>query len=190
MSKITVFVARSVRTMDPGRPLAQAVAVMDGRVLSTGTLESMQPWLSRHEYVIDRTLEDKVILPGLIDPHTHFSISAGYMALVYVGPIESPGPSGMNPAVTSVDGILQTLRRLHENEPDRTKPLVAWGLDPAIQGGHLHRDMLDAISNERPIWVIAYAPHFVYVNSAVIALSGIAPDTRMHGVERYADGRR
>ena len=86
MSKVTVYVARRVRTMDPGRPLAQAVAVMDGKVLSTGTLESMQPWLSRHDYTIDRTFEDKIILPGLIDPHTHFSISAGYLALVYVGP--------------------------------------------------------------------------------------------------------
>ena len=189
MSKVTVYVARRVRTMDPGRPLAEAVAVMDGKVLSTGTLESMQPWLSRHEHVIDRTLQDKVILPGLIDPHTHFSISAGYLALVYVGPIESPGPSGLNPAVDSIDGILRTLQRVHDAEPDRAKPLVAWGLDPALQGGHLHRDLLDAISAERPIWVIAYAPHFVYVNSAAIARSGIPDDTTMHGVQRYPDSR-
>lgn len=189
MSKVTVYTARRVRTLDPGRPVAQAVAVMDGRVLSTGTVESMQPWLSRHEHVIDRRLEDKVILPGLIDPHTHFSISAGYLCLVYVGPIESPGPTGMNPAVASIDGILATLRRVHEGESDLAKPLVAWGLDPALQGGHLHRDLLDAISTERPIWVIAYAPHFIYVNSAAIARSQIPADTPMHGVERYADGR-
>lgn len=189
MSKVTVYTARRVRTMDPGRPLAQAVAVMDGKVLSTGTLESMQPWLSRHDYTIDRTFEDKVILPGLIDPHTHFSISAGYLALVYVGPIESPGPQGLNPAVTSIDEVLATLKAAHEKEPDLDKPLIAWGLDPAVQGGHLHRDLLDAISTERPIWVIAYAPHFVYVNSAAIARSKVTPDTTLHGVERYPDGR-
>ena len=158
MSRSTVYTARRVRTMDPGRPIAQAVAVMDGKVLSTGTLESMQPWLTRHEHVIDRTLQDKVILPGLIDPHTHFSISAGYLALEYVGPIDSPGPQGVNPAVASVQEVLVALRRAHEREPDRAKPLVAWGLDPAVQGGHLDRDQLDAISTERPIWVIAYAP--------------------------------
>ncbi len=166
MSKVTVYLARRVRTMDPGRPIAQAVAVMDGRVLSTGTLESMQPWLSRLDHVIDDTLKDKVILPGLIDPHTHFSISAGYLGLVYIGPIESPGPAGMNPALGSIEEVLTTLRRAHDAEPDLSKPLIAWGLDPAIQGGHLHRDLLDAISTERPIWVIAYAPHFIYVNSA------------------------
>ncbi|MCA0241665.1 MAG: amidohydrolase [Proteobacteria bacterium] len=189
MSKVTVYVARRVRTMDPGRPLAQAVAVMDGKVLSTGTLESMQPWLSRHEHVIDRTLQDQVILPGLIDPHTHFSMSAGYLALVYIGPIEAPGADGMVPAADTLDDVMRTLQRAHDDEPDRSKPLVAWGLDPALHGGHLHRDMLDAISRERPIWVIAYAPHFIYVNSAALARSGVPDDTTIHGVLRYDDGR-
>ena len=43
MGTITVFPARKVVTMDPGRPVAEAVAVMDGKVLSTGSLRSMQP---------------------------------------------------------------------------------------------------------------------------------------------------
>jgi predicted amidohydrolase YtcJ len=189
MSRITVYVARKVRTLDPGRPEAQAVAVMDGRVVSTGTLESMQPWLSRHEYVIDETLKDKVILPGFIDPHTHFTMSAGYLALHYIGPIESPGPKGMNPALLTHLDIINKLTQVHRDEKDPAKPLVAWGLDPAMQGGHLHRDELDRISALRPMWVISYAPHFVYVNSAALERSGIAADTTMHGVERYPDGR-
>jgi len=189
MGRITVYVARKVRTLDPGRPEAQAVAVMDGRVVSTGTLESMRPWLSRHEHVIDETLKDKVILPGFIDPHTHFTMSAGYLALHYIGPIESPGPQGMNPALLTHADIIAKLTRAHRDETDPEKPLVAWGLDPAMQGGHLHRDELDAISTERPMWVISYAPHFVYVNSAALERSGIKADTTMHGVERYPDGR-
>ena len=189
MSKITVYVARRVRTMDPGRPVAEAVAVMDGKVVSTGTLESMRPWLSRHEHVIDETLKDKVILPGLIDPHTHFSMSAGYLALHYIGPIESPGPQGMNPALLTHEQVMAKLRSAHQAEKDPAKPLIAWGLDPAIQGGHLHLDELDTISAERPMWVISYAPHFVYVNSAALRLSGIKPDTKIHGVQRYPDGR-
>jgi len=43
MSKITVFTARRVVTMDPGRPVAEAIAVMDGKVVSTGTIETMKP---------------------------------------------------------------------------------------------------------------------------------------------------
>jgi hypothetical protein len=189
MGKITVFRARKVVTMDPGRPLAEAIAVRDGRIVSTGTLESMRPWLSRHEHVIDDTLRDKVILPGLIDPHTHFGMSSGFMALHYVGPIESQGPHGMNPAIHTHEGVVAKLREVHRDEADARKPVIAWGLDPALQGGHLHRDELDAIAGERPIWVISYAPHFVYVNSAALARIGIDDKSEVHGVQRYADGR-
>ena len=189
MSKITVFTARRVVTMDPGRPVAEAIAVMDGKVVSTGTIETMKPWLSRHEHTIDRTLEGKVILPGLIDPHTHFTMSAGYLMLHYIGPIDSPGPKGINPALLTHEQVIAKLRAAHAGEKDPKKPLIAWGLDPAIQGGHLHRDELDAISKDRPMWVISYAPHFFYLNSAAIEFTGIKQDTTVHGVERYPDGR-
>ena len=167
MSKITVFTARKVVTMDPGRPIAEAIAVMDGRVLSTGSIESMQPWLTRNEYVIDETLKDKVVLPGLIDPHTHFSVSSSYLALNYIGPIDSPGPDGTNPGLPTREAVTAKLRAVHESETDPSKPVIAWGLDPALQGGHLHRDELDEIFHGRPVWVISYAPHFVYLNQSM-----------------------
>jgi predicted amidohydrolase YtcJ len=189
MDPITVFPARKVVTMDPGRPVAEAIAVMDGKVLSTGSLISMQPWLSRHEHVIDRTLKEKIVLPGFIDPHTHFAMSSGFLAMPYVGPIESPGPSGINRASLTHEAVIASLRDADREQTDPTKPLVAWGLDPALQGGHLHRDELDAITRGRPIWVIAYAPHFVYLNSAALARSGVPDSTVVHGVQRYGDGR-
>jgi predicted amidohydrolase YtcJ len=189
VAKITVYRARRVVTMDPGRPHAEAIAVMDGKVVSTGSVASMRPWLERHEHVIDDTLAGKVILPGLIDPHTHFGMSAGFLALAYIGPIESPGPHGMNAALRTHEEVMAKLRAAHRAEADPGKPLVAWGLDPAQQGGHLHRDELDTITRERPIWVISYAPHFVYVNDAALRRIGLAADTTVHGVERYPDGR-
>ncbi len=44
-----MYTAKTIYTMDPGRPEANAVAVLDGKVLSTGTLESTKPWLSRYK---------------------------------------------------------------------------------------------------------------------------------------------
>jgi hypothetical protein len=91
---ITVYTAKKIYTMDPGRPEANAIAVLDGKVLSTGTIESMKPWLSRYKYTVDDTLKDKIIFPGFIEPHTHFYMSAGFMALSYIGSIELPNPAG------------------------------------------------------------------------------------------------
>jgi imidazolonepropionase-like amidohydrolase len=68
---ITVFVAKKVVTMDPSQPAATAVAVRDGRILSVGSLDDMQPWLKSAPASIDRTFADKILFPGFIEPHGH-----------------------------------------------------------------------------------------------------------------------
>jgi predicted amidohydrolase YtcJ len=189
MSDITVFVARRIITMDPGRPTASAIAVRDGRILSLGTIESMQPWLRRYSHTIDETFADLVLLPGFIDPHTHLSQSGAYMFLNYVGPIPSPGPDGINPALPTREAVMARLRELEAEIRPASEPLFAWGFDPGMQGGHLHRDELDLISRQRPVAILSYAPHFVYANSAMLRLLGADESLQMHGVGRYADGR-
>jgi predicted amidohydrolase YtcJ len=189
---ITVYKAKKIYTMDPGRPEADAIAVLDGKVLSTGTMESMKPWLSRYKYKVDDTLKDKVILPGFIEPHTHFWMSAGFMGLKYIGPIASPNPAGgMYAPVHSYEEVLERLRQFDKEEKDPTKPIIAYGFDPAQQGGTLNREILDKISSTRPLWVIAFAPHFVYTNTPalkIIEKTGVGPDTKIHGVQKNPDG--
>ena len=62
MSDITVFEAKRIITMDPGRPTASAVAVRDGRILSVGTRETMRPWLDRYPHTVDKTFADRILL--------------------------------------------------------------------------------------------------------------------------------
>ncbi|MFQ3315733.1 MAG: putative amidohydrolase YtcJ [Candidatus Poriferisodalaceae bacterium] len=186
---ITVFPAAQIHTMDPGRPHASAVAVADGRIVSTGTIKSMQPWLRRNTYEIDDRYADKIIFPGFIDPHTHLRYSGVYMGLNYVGPIDSASPTGLRKGLPTRDAVRNQLRSLVSEHDDSSKPLTAWGYDPASQEGHLDRDMLDAISDTIPLWVVAYAPHIVYVNSPMLKLIGVDEDSIGHGLGRYPDGR-
>ena len=185
---ITVFTARKVYTMDPGRPEASAVAVLDGKVLSTGTLESMKPWLSRYGYTVDNSLADKIIAPGFIEPHSHMYMSAGFMSVTCIGPLDWPGRNGMQKASPTHADVLATLKKAHEDEADPNKPIIAWGLDRANHGGELNRDELDAITTERPIYVIGFAPHYVFLNSPAIEETGVKSDTTIHGVFKKEDG--
>jgi predicted amidohydrolase YtcJ len=185
---ITVFTAKKIYTMDPGRPEATAIAVLDGKVLSTGTLESMTPWLSRYEHTVDDSLGDKIILPGFIEPHSHMYMSAGFMSVTYIGPLEWPGRNGMQAASPKHADVLATLTAAHEALNDPNEPLLAWGFDPANHGGKLDRDELDSISKDRPIYVIGFAPHFAYLNSAAIEATGVTRETDIHGVFKNEDG--
>ena len=48
--------------------------------------------------------------------------------------------------------------------------------------------MLDEISTDVPIWVIAYAPHVIHTNTPMINQIGVDEDTRLHGLVRFPDG--
>jgi predicted amidohydrolase YtcJ len=181
--------------MDPGRAEATAVAVADGKIVSVGSLESLQPWLRRVPHDVDDSFADKVLMPGFIDPHTHLRLSGTYMGIEYLGPIDSTDTYGRAVrGLATRDTVLARISELVAARADAasaapTKPIVAWGYDPGMQAGHLDRDMLDAISTEIPIWVMAYAPHIVYTNSPMIQRIGVDEESRVHGLGRFADGR-
>ena len=67
MDKLKVLTAKRIHTMDQGRPQADAVAIADGKIVSVGSLSTMQPWLKRYDHEIDDSFADKIILPGFIE---------------------------------------------------------------------------------------------------------------------------
>ena len=195
MDKLKVLKAARIHTMDQGRPVADTVAIADGKIVSVGTLASMAPWLRRYPHEIDDSFADRFILPGFIDPHTHLRLSGIYMGLNYVGPIASTDPRGRSvPSLPDRAAVLERLKVMVDglNEPagnEQAAPILAWGYDPGMQGGHLDRDMLDAISTEVPIWVMCYAPHIIYTNTPMLEQAGVNEESRIHGLGRFPDGR-
>ncbi|WP_224363666.1 amidohydrolase [Hyalangium versicolor] len=70
-SSTTVYVAHRIRTLDPARPLAEALAVRDGKVLATGNRDEVLSAAGSDARVVD--LGDATIVPGLTDGHGHLA---------------------------------------------------------------------------------------------------------------------
>ena len=66
LPEITIYTAKDIVTLDPGRPSANAVAVVGDRILGTGDLESLIERAGDQSYRVDTTFADKVIVPGFI----------------------------------------------------------------------------------------------------------------------------
>ncbi|MBN1205530.1 MAG: amidohydrolase [Myxococcaceae bacterium] len=83
-SSTTVYVARQVRTLDPERPRAEALAVRDGKVLATGTRDEVLAAAGGDARVVD--LGDATVVPGLTDAHGHLAgLGRGLSSVMLVG---------------------------------------------------------------------------------------------------------
>ena len=58
-----------IYTVDKNQPLAEALAVKDGRLLYVGSAHEVQAFIGPHTHVED--LGGRLVLPGLIDSHIH-----------------------------------------------------------------------------------------------------------------------
>lgn len=89
-----VLIAR-VRTMDPQRPLAEAMAVADGRILSVGSVAEVRSTAPAGTPVED--LGAATITPGLIDTHLH--LQRGGLKIIHD---MGPGPHALDEVVATM----------------------------------------------------------------------------------------
>ena len=148
--------------MDPTLPVAQALAVKDGRIVEVGGTDEIL-WLREGEYeLID--LGGRTVVPGFVDPHNHFSVGA-YDALW----------ADCRPARTIAD-VQRALR-----DGAATTPSGEWvravGYDHTLLGVHPTRHDLDAAVPDRPAIAVHLTHHQCVANSRALEAAGIARGT-------------
>jgi predicted amidohydrolase YtcJ len=161
---IHLLVNATVLTMDDSLPVAQALAVKDGRIVEVGGTDEIL-WLREDEYeVID--LDGRTVIPGFVDPHNHFSIGA----------FEVFWPDCR--AAVSVADLQHLLARAAADTP-----AGLWvrgvGYDHTRLPGRQHpvRGDLDAAVPDRPVLLMHYSHHQAVANSAALAAAGITRST-------------
>lgn len=172
---ITIYTAREIITLDDDRPSAQAVAVVNGRILAVGELANLEAQASGQPYKVDRTFEDKVIVPGFIAQHDHPMLAAITMSSEILSIEDWVLPGGTVPAVKDKEDFMRRLTSAHEALDDPQASLLSWGYHPYFFG-KLDRAQLDEISTERPIIVWERSCHDFVLNSAAVEASGLTEE--------------
>ncbi len=167
MSKITVFTAKRIRTMNPSLPAATAVAVRDGQIIEVGSLETMAPWLEAHQHAIDTSFAKHVLMPGFIDPHLHPTLGAILLPFHFITAMEWKLPDRVCAPVRGHNAYLNRLKEVEEGMNDQNEPLVTWGFHK-IWHGNVDRDALNSISPKRPVFVWQRSFHEIIMNDAAI----------------------
>lgn len=166
--ELTVYTARSIITMNPSWPRAEAVAVRDGRIVEVGTIDSLRPWLDAHPHHIDDRFAEAVLTPGFIDPHLHPTMAAVLLPMEFVTAMRWKLPWGTVEPTTTPEGFVDRLRALDRARPDPDEPLFVWGYHQ-LWHGEMSRALLDSVGGaERPICVWHRSFHELYLSTGFL----------------------
>jgi predicted amidohydrolase YtcJ len=182
--RITIYTAKTIVTLDPGTPAAEAVAVVNGKILGVGTLDEVRGWITNQEFEIDRRFQDAVIVPGFIESHMHPQFTGVLWEGVYVGRFDRIAPEGSSiQGLETKAAVIARLRNAAAQLPADGSWLVAWGYQPEFYGNSpLTRADLDPISNGHPIFVENLSMHIYYANSKAFYIAGITDKTDLAGI--------
>lgn len=188
--KITIYTAKTIVTLDSGTPTAQAVAVMNGKILGVGTLDEVRGWVTDQEVEIDRRFENAVIVPGFIEAHMHPQITGVLWQGVYIGRFDRTAPDGTPvKGLETKQAVLDRLREAAEKMPADGRWLIAWGYQPEFYNNSpLTRADLDPISKGHPFFIENLSMHIYYGNSKAFEIAGIKDDTDVVGIVKK-DGK-
>jgi predicted amidohydrolase YtcJ len=168
----TVYYNGDIITMEGDTPqYAEAVVEKEGKIAFVGSSdEAMKVAGAGHKMV---NLEGKTLLPGFIDPHSHFINSLGMSTQANC----SPSPVG---EADDVDGIIKALKDLkaEKNIPEG-ELIMGYGYDDTVmpEGKLLNRDDLDEAFPNNPVMVMHVSLHGAVLNSKALEQFGYSEKT-------------
>ena len=167
-----IYVNGEIVTVDQDNPAAQALAVRGGRITAVGDRdEVVAAQQGPNTRVVD--LDGAALLPGFIDPHSHYinSLTVANQVNVFAPPA---GPGADVPAIIAA---LNAFREAHPVPPGEM--LVAYGYDDTLMpaGRTLHKEDLDADFPDTPVLVGHVSMHGAVLNSAAMRKFGITAET-------------
>lgn len=176
MNADLIITGAPVYTAVPGRRLAEAVAVRDGRIVAVGAADQVASMVGPNTRRVD--LDGGLVLPGFQDSHVH------------------PDGGGMDMrrcALYDLHGrevYERTIRSYAEAHPEVPWILGGgWTLDDFPRGCP-HRSILDAVVPDRPAFLENRDGHGAWVNTKALEVAGITretPDPADGRIEREED---
>ena len=165
---------------------AEAVAIKDGKIVAVGADADVMK--AKGARTVVRDLGGKLLMPGFIDPHSHFidSLTMADRVNVSAPPV---GPASNPDQIVAALKAAATAKGLKPGEL-----LLGWGYDENLmpKGQPLSRDILDKAFPDNPVGIVHVSMHGAVMNSKAMEKFGYKdgmPTPEGGIILRKADGK-
>ena len=169
----SIYFGGDIVTVNDAQPTAEAIAIKDGKIVAVGSLAELTA-SSKGSATKMVDLGGKTLLPGFIDPHSHF---INGMAMEDQANVTAP-PVG--PASTAAEIVAELQRFATAKSKKPGDIILGYGYDDnMLPADHpLTRDDLDPAFPDNPVIVLHVSTHGAVLNSAALKKFGISAATK------------
>jgi predicted amidohydrolase YtcJ len=173
-----VLIHGKIHTEDPGRSVVQALAVRGNTIVAVGTDQAVSALVGPNTRTVD--LGGRVVLPGIIDAHTHPAQSS-----------QDLGKCSLDDKALAPSDIKTRVAACLKDQPGNPNQ---WFEVVMVNPSALTLSLadLDAMLSDRPLLLSGSDGHTVWANSPTLKLSHITADTKDPAgghIERDAAGQ-
>jgi hypothetical protein len=165
-----IYINGDIVTLDKANPEAEAVATWQGKIVAIGSTSQLQKLGGPRTKIVD--LGGKTLVPGLIEPHSHF---------ILYGPIALIRVDLSSPPVGQIKNMKELVEALSKRASVTAKGgwVSGFGYDDTTleENRHPTRYDLDKASADHPVFISHISGHFVSLNSKALLMAGINKDT-------------
>lgn len=167
----------AIHTADARNPVAEALAVRDGRFVFVGDAREAERWIGEATDVIE--LDRRAVIPGLIDGHVHLE-----SGLSLIRGVDLTGIADRD------EWMRRIAARAAELGPGAW--IVGGRWDHTLSGGEFPSlEELDPVTPENPVLLSDIDGHTAWANSLALEIAGVdatTPDPPGGRILRYASG--
>ena len=160
-----VIVNATIRTMDTNRPLADAVAVRENRIIAVGASKEIHPLAGKQTRVIDA--KGHLILPGFNDAHVHFPSGGFQLAGV-----------DLRDANTQPEFARRIGEFAKKLPPNRWIARGDWDHERWPGAPLPTKELIDSVTLQTPVFVSRLDGHMALANSVALKLAGVTMETK------------
>jgi predicted amidohydrolase YtcJ len=159
-----IIINADVYTVDAARPHAEAIAILQDKIVAVGNVKEANSWRGPNTKVIDAG--GRLVLPGFNDSHVHFL--SGGMQLTNVQ---------LKDASSREEFVRRVAERAKNTEEGEWVVGGDWDDQNFVPTELPTRQWIDDATPNRPVFVSRYDGHMALANSLALKMAGITSQT-------------
>lgn len=161
----TIITNANVWTVDRNHPKAEALAILNQRIVAVGTSVEMDGWRGPQTRIIDAG--GKLLLPGFNDAHVHF-VSGGFQ-------LDQVQLTDAKTRQEFVHRIAAQAKKLKKGEWILGGEWDEQNWSPAELPTH---EWIDAVTPDNPVFIERHDGHESLANAVAMKLANVTADTK------------